>query len=281
MNGRTLTLIAVALFAATESAHVQSTTEPALLGILQSELQRNFDASRRQPIPPTSSATRCTTRAVDADRGVVRRPAAQRRSRSRFATVEVRVGDYALDNTHPIRGDARAAAPRVSAGQPAADRRREADSAGALAATDRTFKQASEALTRVQTNVAAKVQDEDPAPDFSREEPQVHTGAPADLLARHARRGKRGCAASRRRSPTIRSCSAARSRCRSRPTTATTSTAKARRSPPASCRLPASSSRRVTKADDGMELPLYTQLLRDLARRPARRDSSSSPTRAR
>ena len=43
-------------------------------------------------------------------------------------------------------------------------------------ATDRTFKQASEALTRVKTNVAAKVKEEDPAPDFSREDPQTYTG---------------------------------------------------------------------------------------------------------
>ena len=46
-------------------------------------------------------------------------------------------------------------------------------------ATDRTYKQASEALTRVKTNVAAKIKEEDPAPDFSREEPQTYTGATA------------------------------------------------------------------------------------------------------
>ena len=46
-------------------------------------------------------------------------------------------------------------------------------------ATDRSYKQASEALTRVRTNVAAKVQDENPAPDFSREEKQEHSGGAA------------------------------------------------------------------------------------------------------
>jgi predicted Zn-dependent protease len=44
--------------------------------------------------------------------------------------------------------------------------------------TDRTFKQASEALTRVKTNVAAKIQEEDPAPDFSKEDVQKHAGEP-------------------------------------------------------------------------------------------------------
>jgi predicted Zn-dependent protease len=48
-------------------------------------------------------------------------------------------------------------------------------------ATDRSYKQASEALTRVRTNVAAKVQDENPAADFSREDKQQHIGAPASF----------------------------------------------------------------------------------------------------
>ena len=34
-------------------------------------------------------------------------------SRGRFGTVEVRVGDYALDNTHPIRGEGGGGGPRV------------------------------------------------------------------------------------------------------------------------------------------------------------------------
>jgi predicted Zn-dependent protease len=48
-------------------------------------------------------------------------------------------------------------------------------------ATDRSFKQASEALTRVKTNVAAKVKEQDPAPDFSREDAQTFTGEPASF----------------------------------------------------------------------------------------------------
>src|SRR5262249_13761861 len=44
---------------------------------------------------------------------------------------------------------------------------------------DRTFKQATEAFTRVKTNVASKIREENPAPDFSREDAQTHTGSPA------------------------------------------------------------------------------------------------------
>ena len=34
--------------------------------------------------------------------------------RGRFASIELRVGDYTLDNTHPIRGDAGGVSPRGS-----------------------------------------------------------------------------------------------------------------------------------------------------------------------
>src|SRR5262249_62357881 len=99
-------------------------------------------------------------------------------SRARFGSGEVRVGDYALDNPPPLRGDGGPAGPRISRMTlPLTDD----DKATRIAlwrATDRAFKQAAEALTRVKTNVAAKVKEEDPAPDFSREEPQTFAGPP-------------------------------------------------------------------------------------------------------
>ncbi len=89
----------------------------------------------------------------------------------------MRVGDYVLDNTHPMRGDARAMSPRLmQVSLPQADDEKPIRLA-LWRATDRSYKQASEALTRVRTNVAAKVQDENPAHDFSREERQQHFGA--------------------------------------------------------------------------------------------------------
>jgi predicted Zn-dependent protease len=142
-------------------------------------LQRNVDVLKKQPVPAYFAAytlhdTRTTQ--IMASVGAIDRTD---ENRQRFATVEVRVGDYQLDNTHPIRGDARANSPRlVQVNLPLAD----AEKPIRLAlwrATDRSFKQASEALTRVKTNVAAKVQDENPAADFSREERQEHTGATA------------------------------------------------------------------------------------------------------
>ena len=157
----------------------QSTRPPPVSTILLSELQRNMQVLSQQPVPAYyASYTLHDTRTTQilASFGAIDR---SDESRQRFATIEVRVGDYALDNTHPMRGDARAMSPRLlQVSLPLADDEKPIRQA-LWRATDRSYKQASEALTRVRTNVAAKVQDENPAPDFSREDKQDHVGAPA------------------------------------------------------------------------------------------------------
>ena len=159
----------------------QRTADAPILGILQSELRRNFDILRKDATPAyfmgyTVHDDRSTQ--IIASFGALDRTD---ESRGRFGTVEVRVGDYALDNTHPIRGEGGGGSPRVGRiSLPLTDD----DQPVKLAfwrATDRAFKLATESLTRVRTNVAAKVQDEVPAPDFSREQPQTYVGAPVDF----------------------------------------------------------------------------------------------------
>ena len=94
----------------------------AIVGILQAELSRNVDVLKRQPVPAYYAAyTLHDSRSTQilASFGAIDR---SDENRQRFATVEVRVGDYQLDNTHPIRGDARASFAATRAGQPADDR---------------------------------------------------------------------------------------------------------------------------------------------------------------
>src|SRR5438874_1025024 len=148
-----------------------------IMGILQSELQRNMQMLRHQDVPAYFGAYTVydehSTQIV-ASFGAVER---SDENHQRFATVEVRVGDYALDNTHPIRGDARAMGPRLAqVTLPLTDDEKPIRLA-MWRATDRTYKTATEALTRVKTNVAAKVKDDDPAPDFSREDAQTYSGS--------------------------------------------------------------------------------------------------------
>jgi predicted Zn-dependent protease len=166
----------LALVCLIQGVAAQPSRPPAVVSILRSELQRNMQVLSAQAVPAYFAAYRLhdtRTTQVIASFGAIDR---SDETRQRFATVEVRVGDYLLDNTHPMRGDARAMSPRLmQVSLPLTDDEKPIRLA-LWRATDRSYKQASEALTRVRTNVAAKVQDENPAPDFSREETQEYSG---------------------------------------------------------------------------------------------------------
>jgi predicted Zn-dependent protease len=157
----------------------QRVGEAPIISILRSELQRNFGVLRKEAAPAYFIGYTVhdeQSAQIVASFGALE---LSDESRGRFGTVEVRVGDYSRDNTHPIRGEGGGGAPRVGRiSLPLTDDDGPIQAAF-WRATDRAFKLANESLTRVTTNVAAKIQEEDPAPDFSREEPAVYTGPPA------------------------------------------------------------------------------------------------------
>src|SRR6266550_619533 len=113
MKRFTLAVLATVLSLLTgpASAPIEGAADTRAFSVLQSELQRNFQILSKQDAPAyfmsyTLHDTRTTNLAASI--GALQR---SDEARSRFATVEVRVGDYFLDNTHPIRGDSRTAAP--------------------------------------------------------------------------------------------------------------------------------------------------------------------------
>lgn len=157
---------------------------PALLDVMQAELRRNLDALKQEPVPPYYlgyTVYDSKTSSIRASFGAL---TSSNENRYRTLDVEVRVGDYDLDNTRQIRGDMMAALPRFShISMPLTDDEK-AIRAILWRVTDRRFKQATERLTRVKTNVASKVKEENPAPDFSREDPEVYAGKPASYSLR-------------------------------------------------------------------------------------------------
>ncbi len=97
---------------------------------------------------------------------------------SRVLDVDVRCGDYTLDNTHQIRGGGYFGGRGFRGGRsslPLND-----DPLGTRHAiwlrTDQAFKSAVKRLAQVKANIKVKVEEEDPSDDFSREEPSVHVG---------------------------------------------------------------------------------------------------------
>lgn len=100
-------------------------------------------------------------------------------NRSRRLNVDIRVGDYKLDNTHQIRGTrARSGAyAPTDASLPLSD-----DPASIRQilwlSTDAAFKSALKRYEQVQTNLKVKVEEEDQSDDFSRETPQRYSEEP-------------------------------------------------------------------------------------------------------
>lgn len=104
------------------------------------------------------------------------------KDRSRWLDVEVRIGDYQLDNTRPIRGD-RFASPRPFG---RSVRLPIENDGGAIRSvlwreTDRRYKEAVESFIQVKTNTAVRVKEEDASADFSRESPERFFGPPERL----------------------------------------------------------------------------------------------------
>ncbi len=102
-------------------------------------------------------------------------------NRRRKLNIDLRVGDYALDNTRQLRGGgpshARGSGNIAIALQdhPSATRHT------LWLHTDRVFKRAVKRLAHIKTNRAIKVEEEDQSDDFSREEPQSFLEQPAAL----------------------------------------------------------------------------------------------------
>jgi len=103
------------------------------------------------------------------------------KSRSRYLNVDIRVGNNKLDNTHEIRGemDYSLFIPRVV--QISVEENQDAIRQRLWLETEKRFKQAQDRYTKVLTNKAVKVEEEDLSDDFSVEEPQVFVEAPAKV----------------------------------------------------------------------------------------------------
>jgi len=152
--------------------------EHPLLAVLDSELKLSMeklaapDGTRPYFIQYAVTDTREVV--VAASLGAL---TTERVNHERLLDVEVRCGDYALDNTRQIRGGG--LGPDLG-GWGAANLPLNDDPLATRQAiwlvTDEKFKAAIKRLAQVKANLKVKVEEEDPADDFSREPPSVHVG---------------------------------------------------------------------------------------------------------
>jgi TldD protein len=113
------------------------------------------------------------------------------RNRTRNLNIDLRVGDYDLDNTRQLRGGG--ASHAQGSGNIALPL---ADDGEAIRHilwyhTDEEFKSASDRLSRIKTNLQVKVEEEDQSADFSKEEAHAHFDTPAAFSLDHEGWAKR------------------------------------------------------------------------------------------
>lgn len=154
-----------------------------VLKAAKAELTRSMQELRQQPEPPyflSYEITEIHSVSVDSSFGTLTH---SEEEVNRLLDIDLRVGDYSLDSTRPIRGGFpgmgfldRFSLVRMPIG----------DDEGAIRSllwyhTDKRYKKAVEKLTKVKTNVKVKVEQEDKSADFSKEKPEQFVEPAATL----------------------------------------------------------------------------------------------------
>ena len=168
-------LLAVAVLAI---APAGADTSP-VMEALKTELARSMKMLGEQPVPPYFLSYEVTEREAASANAAFGALTSSSRGRSRYLDIDLRVGNYELDNTRPIQG---ARNRRTTVRIPLDD---DVDAIRSVIwnATDARYKQAIEELTKVETDVQVKVEAEDTSADFSQQEPTRDAVGTANLDA--------------------------------------------------------------------------------------------------
>jgi TldD protein len=154
-------------------------TSSAVLDAMKTELARSQLTLKSQPVPPYYIGYEITETHNVTISGAFGRLESSTDNRRRQLDVDLRVGDYTLDNTRQVRGDFNF--PRFGSAAVPIDNDPDAIRAVLWHFTDQRYKQALEQFTKVRTNVQVKVAQEDSSADFSREEPQQSSEPTVDI----------------------------------------------------------------------------------------------------
>lgn len=154
----------------------QSGSDP-VLAAMQQELTRSMTNLKTQATPPYFLSYELTdNRAVEVSASFGALTGSSDRN-SRLLDLDLRVGDYSLDNTHPVRdaspfGDL---SDRIERQKIPLDDNTDALRVALWRETERRYRAATQRLQQVKANVQVKVAAEDRSPDFSHESPEKHT----------------------------------------------------------------------------------------------------------
>ena len=160
------------------STGARAESSSPLLEAMGEELGRSFSLLQEQPVPPyylSYEITETEGIRVGASFGAL---TYSNESRRRQLDIDLRVGDYAFDNTHQVRGSPTNWSDRYSMIEIPVEDDPDAIRSVLWYHTDKKYKRAIEQLTAVKTNVQVKVEEEDQSDDFSREPVEGHVEEP-------------------------------------------------------------------------------------------------------
>jgi TldD protein len=167
--------LAVILYALLLIYQGASAKEPLVLNAAKKELNRSMTQLKTEKNPPyyiSYSIGDIKSYRLNASFGKIVR---ENDDKQRILDIDMRIGDYQLDNTHIIRG----AGFSFSSSKGAVDLPLEDDEEALRSsiwfATDASYKSAIERYEKVITNKAVKVKEEDSSADFSTEKPEKYS----------------------------------------------------------------------------------------------------------
>ncbi|MGC8748015.1 MAG: metallopeptidase TldD-related protein [Candidatus Kapaibacteriota bacterium] len=147
-----------------------SQNEEIIVNSLKSELNRFMEKLKTQQFPPYYLCYEV----FDIESGGVTnsfgKTLGKNTSRARYLDVDIRVGDYKLDNTHRTERSGFSLSSYQSVKLPLSDNE-VAIRTSVWNATERAYKEAAKQYQNVLSNKALKVREEDTSADFSRESP--------------------------------------------------------------------------------------------------------------
>ena len=165
--------LAVATLACVTLAVVSvNAQEGSILEAMRTELDRSMKVLQTQEVPPYFLSYEITDVRHSGAQASFGALTSSNENRQRLLDIDLRVGDYEFDNTRQVRGPGRFNffGANLPIQVPVED---DANAIRAIlwSHTDKQYKRALEQFTTVQTNVRVKVETEDQSGDFSREQP--------------------------------------------------------------------------------------------------------------
>jgi len=144
---------------------------------MQKELDRSLQNLKKTPTPPYFLSYQLTDNRgiqISASFGALTGSSDQT---TRLLDLDLRVGDYALDNTHPVRegGDFGDMEDRFERQRIPLDNDPDALRVALWHETERKYRSAVQRLQKVKANVQVKVEAEDRSGDFSHEGPETYS----------------------------------------------------------------------------------------------------------